>query len=24
LRKWDQFVDSELYGMSQREWEARA
>lgn len=23
LRKWDQFVDSELYGMSQREWEAR-
>jgi ribosomal-protein-alanine N-acetyltransferase len=24
LRKWDEFVDSELYGMLRREWEARA
>ena len=23
LRKWDQFVDSELYGILRREWEAR-
>jgi RimJ/RimL family protein N-acetyltransferase len=23
LRKWDQFVDSELYGVLRREWEAR-
>jgi len=24
LRKWDQFVDSELYGILRHEWEARA
>jgi RimJ/RimL family protein N-acetyltransferase len=23
LRKWDQFVDSELYGILRREWEVR-